>query len=113
MQALKAKGNQQTIKKLVALKKLAQEDSAYRMATRLHAVILNLEGRSPGDVAEILKVNRTNVPAWIRAWNQHGIDGLLEGHRCGRPAGLSLDEKERLLDIVESGPIAYGYGGHP
>ncbi len=109
MQALKAKGNQQTIKKLVALKKLAQEDSAYRMATRLHAVILNLEGRPPGDVAEILKVNRTNVPAWIRAWNQYGIEGLLEGHRCGRPAGLSLDEKERLLDIVESGPIAYGY----
>ena len=42
MQALKAKGNQQTIKKLVALKKLAQEDSAYRMATRLHAVILRV-----------------------------------------------------------------------
>lgn len=108
MQALKAKGNQRTVEKLIALKKSAQKDSAYRMATRLHAVILNLEGRSPGEVAEILKVNRTNVPAWIRSWNQYGFDGLLEGHRSGRPAGLNQKDKEKLLDIVESGPVAYG-----
>ncbi|MBE7548972.1 MAG: helix-turn-helix domain containing protein [Planctomycetia bacterium] len=98
------------------MKKSAQEDSAYRMATRLHAVILNLEGRPPGDVAEILKVNRTNVPAWIRAWNQYGIDGLLQGHRCGRPAGLSLDEKKDSLILLRAAPslMAMILGcGHP
>jgi transposase len=109
MQALKAKGNQRTIQKLIALKKSAQEDSAYRVAIRLHSVILNLEGRTPSDISDVLKVNRTNVPAWIRAWNQYGIEGLLEGHRCGRPSGLNPNDKEKLLDIVESGPVAYGF----
>ena len=32
---------------------------------------------------------------------------MLEGHRSGRPAALSGEERERLCDILDSGPVAY------
>jgi len=29
-------------------------------------------------------------------------------HRSGRPTGLSREDRERLCDILDSGPVAYG-----
>jgi transposase len=54
------------------------------------------------------KVHRSTVPLWTDQWNQYGKEGLLEGHRSGRPAALSGAERERLRDILDSGPVAYG-----
>src|SRR5215469_12039061 len=34
--------------------------------------------------------------------------GLWEGQRSGRPSVLSPEERERLCDILDSGPTAYG-----
>lgn len=33
---------------------------------------------------------------------------MLEGHRSGRPTALSRQDRERLCDILDSGPVAYG-----
>lgn len=37
------------------------------------------------------------------------MDGLLEGHRPGRPPALSDQQKQKLADILDSGPVAYGF----
>ncbi len=108
MQPIFARGNRRTVNKLILLRKETLQDNQYRVATRLHAVILSIEKHTSGDIANILKVNRTNVPVWINNWNNHGADGLLEGHRSGRKSSLEDEEKERLGDIIESGPVAYG-----
>jgi transposase len=34
--------------------------------------------------------------------------GLLEGHRSGRRPKLTEEDRQRLFDIVDSGPVAYG-----
>ncbi|HAM51439.1 MAG TPA: hypothetical protein DCP92_12405, partial [Nitrospiraceae bacterium] len=60
----------------------------YRVATRLHAILLSIEKHTSGDIANLLKVNRTNVPVWINNWNAHGANGLLEGYRSGRRSSL-------------------------
>ena len=44
----------------------------------------------------------------IQQWNAWGEEGLLEGHRSGRPASLTEEDRQRLRDIVDSGPVAYG-----
>jgi hypothetical protein len=41
----------QTIKRLLRLKRDAEIDGEYRVATRFHAVILNAEGRTSGEIA--------------------------------------------------------------
>jgi transposase len=70
--------------------------------------MLSVQGLTSGQIAAALQVDRTRVHAWIGAWNAHGDEGLLEGHRSGRPAQLSLSQREQLADILDSGPVAHG-----
>jgi transposase len=41
-------------------------------------------------------------------WNEHGEEGIKDGHRSGRPRELTRTQLQQLHDIVESGPVAYG-----
>ncbi len=99
----------QRLKKLNRLKKEAEIYGEYRVAKRIHAVILNSDELSSGDITSLLKSPRSKVSEWLRNYEDFGYEGLLEGQRSGRPCLLSPSEKEELSDIIESGPIAYGY----
>jgi transposase len=109
MQAKVLKGTKPQIQKLIRLSKEALKDGFYRVAIRLHAVALNMEGKHAPDIAHNLKVHRSKVSIWLQNYEQEGIEGLLEGHRSGKPSRLSEDEFQELSDIIESGPVAYGF----
>lgn len=98
-----------TKSKLARLKKDAEYEGALRVAKRLHAVLLNAEDYTSGTIARILDAPLSKVSEWLRNYERYGYDGLLEGHRCGRPPELSTEHLVRLADIIESGPVAYGY----
>ena len=103
-----AKGNKKTLRNLIALRRQAQADKAPRVALRIQGVMLSLEKHSVSDIAQLLHVHRSTVHAWIQWWNACGKEGLYEGHRSGRPPALTEKDKERLRDIVDSGPVAHG-----
>jgi transposase len=108
MQPIFARGNSRTLQRLKVLRQAAQTDKAPRVALRLQAVMLSVQRHTTGQIAQGLQVDRTRVHAWIGAWNKHGDEGLLEGHRSGRPAELSDCQRELLADILDSGPVAHG-----
>jgi len=89
--------------------KEAERDGAYRVAKRLHAVILNSEGQTSCEIAQLLKAPLSRVSEWLRDYELYGYEGLLEGHRSGRPPGLGDEDRVKLTDILDSGPIAYGF----
>lgn len=99
----------QTYKKLMRLRAKAEQDGVYRVAKRIHSVILNSDGRTSGEIADILKAPRSKVSQWLSDYETYGFDGLLEGHRSGRPPRLNEKQHEVLKDIIESGPVAYGF----
>jgi transposase len=103
-----AKGNKRTLANLMDLRKAAQTDKAPRVALRIQGVMLSLEKHSVADIARLLHVHRSTVHDWVLSWNAHGMEGLREGHRSGRPPALMDDDRIRLSDIVDSGPVAYG-----
>ena len=103
-----AQGNARTLRRLKTLRQAAQTDKAPRVALRLQAIMLSVQRQTTGQIAQGLQVDRTRVHAWIGAWNEHGDEGLLEGHRSGRPAQLNAAQREHLADILDSGPVAYG-----
>lgn len=98
-----------TFRKLTRVQREAEREGAYRVARRVHAVLLNSEGRSSGEVAAILRAPRSRVSEWLANFEQYGLEGLLEGFRPGRPPRLGEAQLVQLYDIVESGPVAYGY----
>lgn len=108
MQPIFAQGNSRTLQRLKTLRQEAQTDKAPRVAVRLEAIMFSVQGQTTGQIAQGLQVDRTRVHAWIGAWNEYGDEGLLEGHRSGRPAQLNTPQREQLADILDSGPVAHG-----
>jgi len=94
--------------KLQQLRREADREGAYRVARRIHAVILNSQGKTSGQIASLLDAPRSKVSEWMQLYEHHGFDALLEGRRSGRPSGLSEQQRVILGDIIESGPVAYG-----
>lgn len=87
----------------------AAVDGAYRVSTRIRAVLLNHKERTSGEIAWALGTHRSKVSEWLKIYAEYGVDGLMEGQRSGRPSHLSDLNKILLCDIIDSGPIAYGY----
>jgi transposase len=98
-----------TLNKLLAWKKEAESDGAYRVARRVHALLLNHDGYSSGQISRLLKAPRSRVSEWLRLYEAHGAEALLEGQRSGRPAALTDAQRQQLADILDSGPRAYGF----
>lgn len=98
-----------TYRRLTRLRVDAERDGAYRVAKRIHAVILNSEGRSSGEITHLLKAPRSRISEWLANYEAYGLEGVLEGFRSGRPALLSAAQLGDLTDIVDSGPVAYGF----
>ena len=94
---------------LAALKKEAERDGAVRVAKRIHAVLLNHQRHSSGEIATILEAPRSKVSLWLGQYEQYGWEALLEGHRSGRPRQLNAQQRESLCAILDSGPVAYGF----
>ena len=109
MKAIQLHGTAKKIHELFKLRKQALRDGAYRVANRLHAVAFNMEGKTAPEISNLLKVHRTKVCLWLNQWRKFGTEGLLEGHRSGRPAQLSDNQRRSLADILESGPLAFGF----
>jgi len=95
--------------KLISLKKEAEQCGEYRVAKRIHAVLLSNQEMPSTEISKIIHTPRQNISEWLRNYERHGYDGLLEGQRSGRPSGLSEQQLIELGDIIDSGPIAYGF----
>ena len=80
-----------TRSKLTRLKRDAEHEGAFRVAKRLHAVLLNAEDYTSGTIARILDAPLSKVSEWLRNYERYGYEGLLEGHRSGRPPELSAE----------------------
>lgn len=108
MRPVFARGNRKTVDKLLQVRRQAQRDKAPRVLLRVQGILMSLDGCTASEIAQRLKVHRSTVPLWIEHWNEHGEEGLWEGHRSGRPGELDQAARQRLCDILDSGPVAYG-----
>ena len=60
-----------------------------RQRRRAQAVLGHHRGQSLSQLATFYAVRYATVHAWVTAWDQHGLAGLAEGRRSGRPPKLS------------------------
>ena len=80
-----------TYQRLTRLSKEAERDGAYRVAKRLRAVVLNSEGRTSGELAEILQAPRSKVSEWLQRYQSQWRRG--SAGRVSLGPALGTDRK--------------------
>jgi transposase len=86
------------------LRKLAKAESDGRIARRILAIANALDGMSREDAGQSAGMDRQTLRDWVIRYNDHGLDGLADLPREGRPPKLDAKEKAELIRIVLAGP---------
>ena len=86
------------------LRKLAKGAHDARVARRVLAIANALSGMSREDAARSAGMDRQTLRDWVVRYNEHGLDGLTDRPREGRPSTFDPDEKAELMEIVLAGP---------
>lgn len=88
----------------VVLRQLAKEETDARVARRLLAIANALSGMSRKDAASSAGMDRQTLRDWVIRYNAHGVAGLLDQWKGGRPPLLTGEQQAELLQIVLAGP---------
>lgn len=59
-------------------------------------------------VAELFSFSDSNIRIWIRRFEKHGIDGLLDKPRKGRPKKVTPQIEHLVSSLVENPPLSHG-----
>lgn len=86
------------------LRKAAKAETDTRIARRMLAIANALDGMSRAAAARAAGMDRQTLRDWVLRYNEHGLDGLADQPREGRPPKLTPEEKAALVEIVLAGP---------
>jgi len=73
---------------------------------RQRAIAIRLQhvGQHPEQVAQVVLVTSNTIYAWHKRWRQHGVAGLRDGDRTGRPAKADQAYLQELARVLELDP---------
>jgi len=83
--------------------------SAELEARRFQAGKLLLANRSVQEVAKIVEASESSVRRWRLALRKGGLKALRARVHPGRPPRLNVKQKQRLLKLLQKGPMKAGY----
>jgi transposase len=77
---------------------------------RVLAMALILDGGSRSDAAKFAGVTLQIVRDWVLRFNADGPDGLATRKAPGRASILNDEQRARLAEVVETGPVPAAHG---
>ena len=92
------------------LRRFARRSSDPDQVRRLLALALILDGRSRSEAAKVAGVTLQIVRDWVLRFNEGGSDGLETRKAPGRASILNDEQRARLAEVVETGPIPAAHG---
>ena len=78
---------------------------------RLHGVLLVAQGITCPEVGRLLGDAARSVEYWVRRFEAHGLAGLVEGARSGRPKRLSEAQLQEVQAVLRRAPNEVGLSG--
>src|SRR6185437_15403521 len=75
---------------------------------RLHGVLLVAQGMSCRQVSELLGDAPRTVAYWVRRFESHGLTGLTEEERPGRPRRLDEGQIRNIDAALRMRPTDFG-----
>jgi transposase len=94
--------------RIAVQQEIARSDES-RYDHRLHGLLLITGGHSCQQVAELFDEDRRTVQRWVKRFEAHGLEGLREGERPGRPPVLDAKQWAALGRDLRRSPGAFGH----
>src|SRR5262245_40877537 len=87
---------------------LRSRTAPVRLVERARIVRAAADGRSAPAIAQALGCSRPAAYAWIRRFNEHGLDGLQERPRKGRPPTYTAQQRAEVVAAALTDPKGLG-----
>jgi putative transposase len=91
----------------VIRKEFRRSDEA-RYIHRLHGVLLVLLGLSTVKAGKLLGTPQRTVAYWVAQFKAHGLDGLHDREKSGRPRALTETQLRTVRKALFQSPQAFG-----
>ena len=82
----------------------ARRESDGRVRTRVLAIRYMRLGHTAPEAAKVFPISDTQLRMWVRRYDTHGLEGLRDRPRPGRPTILDPSKVEALKERVRTGP---------
>ncbi len=92
----------------VAIQQAISRSEESRYDHRLHGLLLVTAGQSCREVARLFGEDPSTVQRWIGRFEEHGLAGLREGERPGRPRLLVAGQWRQVSLDLRRTPRAFG-----
>jgi len=92
------------------LRRLSRRCDDADQVRRLMALAVILDGGSRSEAAKVAGVTLQIVRDWVLRFNEAGPEGLATRKAPGKPSILNDEQRARLAEIVEAGPIPAAHG---
>ncbi|HZT29202.1 MAG TPA: helix-turn-helix domain-containing protein [Bryobacteraceae bacterium] len=89
------------------LQQQIQGSPEQRFGHKMHAVRFRKLGMTYPELSRWFGESPRTIKRWVRSYNLHGIDGLLEKH-SGRPTELTALQRAEVLAATTAGPQSVG-----
>ena len=93
---------------VLSLQQEIQRSEESRYDHRLHGVLLVAQGMTCPQVGKLLGDSRRSVEYWVHRYDQHGLAGLTEGERTGRPSRLDEKQIKEINRVLREKPSDAG-----
>lgn len=84
-------------------RKCSANQPAHARMTAIRALLIGLDFAT---VAAVFNVSERTLSRWVKAFNEEGVDGLLDEPRSGRPRAIATDKNEHLRHLIEKPDLA-------
>lgn len=99
------------VMRIAIQQEIARSDES-RYDHRLHGLLLITGGQTCQQVADLFGEDRRTVQRWVKRFESHGLEGMREGERSGRPATLDAKQWAALGRDLRRAPQDFGHSGH-
>jgi transposase len=99
------------IMRIAIQQEIARSDES-RYDHRLHGLLLLTGGQTCQEIADLFGEDRRTVQRWVRRFEEHGLEGMRDGERPGRPTGLDAKQWACLERDLRRDASDFGHVGH-
>ena len=82
-----------------------------KVVNRITSVLSVASGYTREEVSDIMRLQYTTVCQWINKFLQHGLSGLFDKKKSGRPNKLTKSQRKEIIHLIDQGPECNGFTG--